>query len=172
MTATIEIKFITYTFLGIAVAAISIWLLLEFFVGRRQRRRKRELAEKHTRIFLIIRPTEGVNCIAKATSAEILVGDFGWEAQPIREDGLIYLHGLNDRWQVVWYTGFRAEDVEFVAMKPHSHYYLYPWWFDTKQVSKCPFPVQRFEYGSYPDAHLSFAVDRGFNWAQYGDPPP
>jgi hypothetical protein len=52
----------------------------------------------------------------------IQVGDYAWERPPWRRDELIYLHGLQEQWGVVWMAGFRREDVEYVTAKPVSEY--------------------------------------------------
>jgi hypothetical protein len=83
----------------------------------------------------------------------IQVGDYGWERPPWRCDDLIYLHGLQEQWGVVWMAGFRREDVEYVTTKPVSEYdwrdfdYEGPKprapynWGISKAKSPCPFPV-------------------------------
>jgi hypothetical protein len=83
----------------------------------------------------------------------IQVGDYAWERPPWRRDDLIYLHGLQEQWGVVWMAGFRREDVEYVAAKPVSEY---DWrdfdydgpkprapynWGMAKAKSPCPFAV-------------------------------
>jgi len=78
--------------------------------------------------------------IKKPKDSEIKVGDYGWQAEPIRNDGLIYLQGLTAEWQVVWYAGFHPEQIESVGPKPRSQYdWDYSW---ARRAPPCPFPVQ------------------------------
>ena len=156
----------------IAAVCLSVVFLTAVFAGRRHRGIKAELAQKHKLIYRIIANPIGGKCIAMAEGTAIEVGDYGWEAEPRCDDGLIYLHGLNDRWQVVWYAGFRPDQVQVVAEKPRSHYYIYPDWVDFDRIPKCPYPVKRYKYGKYPTAHLGFAVKLGRNWAQQGKKRP
>jgi len=83
----------------------------------------------------------------------IQVGDYAWERPPWRRDELIYLHGLQEQWGVVWMAGFRPEDVEYVTTKPVSEYDWRDFDFDgpkprapyqwgmAKAKSLCPFAV-------------------------------
>jgi len=83
-------------------------------------------------------PNEGATKIAQGAS--IKIGDYGWEAVPLRDDGLIYLQGLDTEWQVIWHAGFRPEQIESVATKPQSQYdWNYEW---VRKKLLCPFPVQ------------------------------
>ncbi len=50
------------------------------------------------------------------------MGDYGWEAQPLRKNNLIYLQGLTEEWLVVWLAGFRPDEIEYVGLKPLSQY--------------------------------------------------
>lgn len=83
----------------------------------------------------------------------IRIGDYGWEARKWNCDDLIYLHGLEEQWGVVWIGGFRREDIEYVGPKPVSEY---DWkdfeydgpkpggfyrWGGAKAKTPCPFPV-------------------------------
>jgi hypothetical protein len=83
----------------------------------------------------------------------IQVGDYAWERPSWRRDDLIYLHGLQEQWGVVWMAGFRREDVEYVTTKPVSEYdwrdfdydgpkprAAYQWGI-AKAKSPCPFAV-------------------------------
>jgi hypothetical protein len=83
----------------------------------------------------------------------ITIGDYGWERPPWRNDDLIYLHGLQEQWGVVWMAGFRREDVEYVGPKPVSEYDWREFEYDgpkpaapyqwglANAKSACPFPV-------------------------------
>ena len=82
-----------------------------------------------------------------AEGAEIKEGDYGWEAEPIRDDGLTYLHGLTEQWRLVWYAGFQAEHLERIGPKPRTQYHLpYSWRVEGGLNSTpCPFPIQSRE---------------------------
>lgn len=127
------------------------------------RKRNRRLGETYKFIYRVISAPTGDQVVLKAESSSIEVGDYGWEAEPIYQDGLIYLHGLNPRWEVVWYAGFRPEQVVVVGSKPKSHYNIFPYWVDASRVPPCPFPVQKYQYRPFPvkkDQYKSF--DFGF----------
>lgn len=138
---------------GLASAVICIGLVALMYRanGRRLEQQRHDFREKYTRIYRVLTvPTDGT-AIKKAQGAEIKVGDFGWEAAPLRDDGLIYLQGLNPQWRVVWYAGFRLEQIENIATKPQSQYdWNYAW---MHNPPPCPFPVQE---------HLHPTINMGF----------
>jgi len=84
---------------------------------------------------------------------DITVGDFGWEAEPLTKDGMIWLHGLSVQWKMTWRAGFKTEEIEYVGPKPVSHYDWIEFEYDgpkprsiyTTAIPKhpCPFPVQK-----------------------------
>lgn len=117
------------------VVAIFYWV-----TGRRDERRRAELREKYRWIYRVVEVPRDVQKMIRAEGAEIRVGDYGWEAEPLEADGLIYLQGLTDRWRVVWYAGFRPDQVERVCEKPRSQYdWDYSW---VTNPPQCPFPIQ------------------------------
>jgi hypothetical protein len=130
---------------------ISVWVLSEVVCvvfmlflfrvqGRQLKQRKDELREKYKQIYRVLALPTDKNCIKKPEGSEIKIGDYGWEAVPLRDDGLIYLQGLNPQWYVVWYAGFRPDQIENVAVKPQSQYdWNYTW---IRNPPHCPFPVQ------------------------------
>jgi len=83
----------------------------------------------------------------------IKVGDYGWERPPWGREDLIFLHGIQEQWGVVWIAGFRPEDVEYITTKPVSEYDWtdfeydgpkpsgYYSWGISKAKLPCPFPV-------------------------------
>jgi hypothetical protein len=88
-------------------------------------------------------PTDPAHLVV-ADGASISVGDYGWEAEPIESDGLTYLHGLNKRWEVVWYAGFRSDEIEKVATKLQSQYLIpYTWRSAGSNAPPCPYPVKK-----------------------------
>lgn len=138
---------------GLLSAIVSITVIGRYYHvrGRKNAQRRGEFREKYTRIYRVLAVPTDEAVIKKAQGAEIKVGDFGWEAAPLRNDGLIYLQGLNPQWRVVWYAGFRPEQIENVAPKPQSQYdWNYAW---VRNPPPCPFPVQE---------HLNPTINMGF----------
>jgi len=118
----------------------AVVLLLYRASGRRHEQRRLELREKYRAIYRVIAlPTE-LDKIQKAEGAEIRIGDYGWEAEPLDADGLIYLQGLTEKWRVVWYAGFHPDQIERIGSKPQSQYdWNYSW---LTKPPPCSFPVQ------------------------------
>jgi hypothetical protein len=112
--------------------------------------RRAEMREAYRGIYRIKGEPSSKWCWLKEN---IRVGDYAWERPPWHDGDLIYLHGLQEQWGVVWMAGFRPEDVEFVATKPVSEYDwrdfdyegrkpVAPYnWGISKAKSPCPFPV-------------------------------
>lgn len=127
-----------------AAVAVSAATLHYRAFSRRRERHQRKLKEKYPGVYRVLAlPTGTDKNIQTSQGAEIKVGDYGWEAVPIREDGLIYLQGLTVEWCVVWYAGFRADQIEHIAPKPRSQYdWDYAW---AIKHPPCPFPVQERE---------------------------
>lgn len=153
---------------SLVIAAASLIALFLIFVIAEPKLviTKRRLRDKYRLIYRVVSVPSDNQFVMKAEGTAIEVGDYGWEAEPIFEDGLIYLHGLNPGWQVAWYAGFRPEQVEVVGPKPRSQYYIYPDWVDAKEVPQCPFPVQKHQFGMYPTFHFGFAVKKEGDWVQ------
>jgi hypothetical protein len=123
-----------------------IWSLLDA-------RRRDEAREKYRGIYRVIAfPTAHSNNPWQLQHIE--VGDYGWEAEPLTNDGRIYLQGLTKDWGMVWRAGFRPDQIEYVGPKPVSQY---DWrdfeydgpkpkacyqWQHRKPKQPCPFPVQ------------------------------
>lgn len=126
------------------VVCIAAVILLYRFSGRRHAQRQRELRDKYRGIYRVLILPKDERNIKKPQGAEIKVGDYGWEAEPPNcQDGLIYLQGLTDKWRVVWYAGFRPDQIESVGPKSRSQYdWDYSW---TRKSPPCPFPVQERE---------------------------
>lgn len=129
---------------GLFAGSLSVIMVVLFYrwLGRRDDRRLQELREKYRGIYRIVNLPPDPTIIIMPKGAEIRSGDYGWEAEPIRNDGLIYLHGLTPAWTVVWHAGFRPEQIERVATKPHSQYdSWHPYWAEPPALPPCPFPV-------------------------------
>lgn len=128
---------------GILSAILCAIVVVLFYRarGRQHENRRRELREKYRGVYRVIGlPADETN-IKKPQGAEIKVGDFGWEAEPPKgKEGLIFLQGLTAKWQVVWYAGFRSDQIESAGPKPQSQYdWGYSW---LRNAPPCPFPVQ------------------------------
>lgn len=138
---------------GIAAGLLSIvasaLVVIAYYrwLGRLHQKELRELDEKYPDVFRVAALPPDTSGILKAEGAEIQVGDYGWEAEPIHDDGLTYLHGLAENWRLVWYAGFRSDQIERIGPKPRTQYYL-PYSWRVEEGSKaptCPFPVQSSE---------------------------
>jgi hypothetical protein len=146
---------------GVALFAL-VALAAIFAFTPSQTKLKGLLQGKYPRIFRVLLPPGGDQFTMIAVGAMIQPGDFGWEAEPVKPDGLIYLHGLNDQWEVVWYAAFRSDQVEVVSEKPCTQYYRYPYWMaGSKKISACPYPVQKFG-----KRHFGFPVQIEGSWVQ------
>lgn len=124
---------------GTCIAILSlVWRIL----NRRDLLRRGKLRENYRGIYRVLGvPTDRRN-VRKPERAEIRLGDYGWEAEPVRQNGLIYLQGLSKEWYVVWWAGFAPYQIEYVAPKPISQY---DWPQFIREKTQCPFPVQRSE---------------------------
>jgi uncharacterized membrane protein len=130
---------------GILAAIVSGTIVVLFYRagGRRSAERRRMLTEKYPNIYRVLSLPTDDNCIRKAKYARIAVGDYGWEAEPLNSDSLIYLQGLSSQWRLVWHAGFRPEQIEKVGPKPRSQYYIPYAWRAPNQPPPCPYPVQK-----------------------------
>jgi membrane protein implicated in regulation of membrane protease activity len=130
---------------GFFSAIVCIALVIVFYrvQARQLKQRRDELRGKYKQIYRVLTLPTDETRIKKPEGSEIKVGDYGWEAVPLRNDGLIYLQGLNPQWRVVWYAGFSPDQIESVASKPQSQYdWNYTW---IRNPPPCPFPVQERE---------------------------
>lgn len=122
------------------IVCIGAVVLFYRAIGRQHKKRQRELREKYRGIYRVVAVPTDASAIQKPDGAEIRAGDYGWEAEPLRDDGLTYLQGLTDQWHVVWYAGFRADQIEKVDEKRQSQYdWNYSW---VREPPQCPFPIQ------------------------------
>jgi hypothetical protein len=128
---------------GIVVAAGAALVVLWYrWMWRRNKARLRELKEGYQSIYRLLALPCDKSGVVKLAGAEIRVGDFGWEAAPIREDGLIHLQGLTPGWHVVWHASFRPEEIQLVGPKPSSQYeYWVPYWAKAPPPPPCPYPI-------------------------------
>lgn len=126
-----------------AIVCIALVICLYRVQARQLKQRRDELRERYKQVYRVLTLPTDKTCIKKPEGSEIKVGDYGWEAVPFRNDGLIYLQGLNPQWRVVWYAGFRPDQIESIALKPQSQYdWNYTW---IRNPPPCPFPVQARE---------------------------
>ena len=143
--------------LCIGVAFLILFLLAYFYALIDARKRKQRFLEQYPLIYRVISVPSADQFTLKAGGASIEIGDYAWEAESVYQDGLIYLHGLNPHWRVVWYAGFRPDQVEIIGTKPKSQYYIFPYWVDERKVPQCPFPVKT--YGMNRGSHLGYPVE-------------
>lgn len=119
------------------IIALSAWSHYQFHETLRT------LSENYPSIYRVKRVPVDTSRFWMAEGATIEIGDYGWEAKPLHDDGLIYLQGLSERWGVVWYGGFRLDEIEEVGPKPRTQYLLpESWYLVGPDAFPCPFPVQ------------------------------
>jgi hypothetical protein len=133
----VEASLVSFVASFMAVVGFYSW------AGRLHEKKIRELISKYPFVYRVTaRPTD-TNSIVKPDGNDIAVGDFGWEAEPIHDNGLTYLHGLTEDWQVAWYAGFQSDQIERVGPKPRLQYHLpYSWVCAGGKPPICPFPVR------------------------------
>jgi prepilin-type N-terminal cleavage/methylation domain-containing protein len=165
--------------LGPAVAAAALAVLLgsSLIVAfyrwswRRDARKLAHLRETYRTIYRVSSLPTATDSIVKPGGAEIRIGDYGWDAQPSRSDGLIHLQGLTVGWQVVWHAGFRPEQIERVANKTTSQYDLWtPYWAKPSPVPPCPYPIQERDTPTMGRAHHSGNYFENFPSEHYHSP--
>lgn len=100
------------------------------------------LLAKYPYVYRVKVPPTDMHSIVKPDGNDITVGDYGWEAEPIHDNGLIYLQGLREDWQVAWYAGFQLDQIERVGAKPRLQYYLPYTHISGVKPPKCPFTVR------------------------------
>lgn len=123
---------------------VSVLIVIQFYrwSWRRNKQRLQELREKYQAVYRVIALPADAGNIRKAAGAEIKIGDYGWEAGPLRKDGLIYLQGLTPDWHVVWHAGFRPDQIEKAGVKSCSQYdRWHPYWAKVPPPPPCPFPI-------------------------------
>ena len=129
---------------GLCAGSLSVTAagLFYYGIGALYERGLRKARERYREIYRVIADPTDPKIIVIPEGAEIRVGDYGWEAGPARNDGLIYLQGLTRRWKVVWHAGLRPDEIEHVGPKAFSQYdSWYPYWADPPPLPPCPFPV-------------------------------
>ena len=151
-------------------AAASVAAVFAFYrcLFRRYEQELRELTQRYPLVYRVKELPTDASSIVKAEGTEIAVGDFGWDAEPIQNDGMTYLHGLTEGWQVAWYAGFCQDQIEGVGPKPRLQYYLpYSWICVGANAPLCPFPVV-----STPTTTLGFPIRIIGRWVQGKYVPP
>ncbi len=124
--------------------SLSVITVVLFYrwTWRRDERGLQIARDKFREIYRVTAMPTDPRVIVMPAGAEIRVSDFGWEAGPTRNDGLIYLQGLTLDWDVVWHAGLHPDDIEKVGKKPYSQYdSWHPFWADPPPLPPCPFPV-------------------------------
>jgi len=129
---------------GLVTLLICVRLVIQFYrwTSRKDEERLKELREKYQTVYRVIALPADAGNLRKAAGAEIKIGDYGWEAGPLRKDGLIYLQGLTPGWHVVWHAGFRPDQIEKAGVKSCSQYdHWHPYWAKIPPPPPCPFPI-------------------------------
>ena len=130
---------------GTLAALVGALLVSAFYrwSWRLEERELLELQQKYPAVYRVISVSAESPCV-KADGVEITTGDYAWEAEPIFDDGRIYLQGLTEEWTVAWYAGFEAHQIEPVCQKPRSQYYLPQTWYAAGvKPPPCPYPTLR-----------------------------
>ncbi len=110
-----------------------------FLVGYVAWRNSRRQLELYPYVFKVTQLPSKNNIILLAANADVQIGDFGWQAESVANDDLVYLHGLDEDWNIVWYAGFRKGQLELMCQKPCNQYGRKSWQLD---MEKCPYVVQ------------------------------
>lgn len=129
-----------------AVASVGAVVLLYRWSWKWEERRCAEIRDLYRGIYRVVKVPANKKNIQLGEFAEIRIGDFGWEAEPFRNNELLYLQGLTTQWEVVWYAGFEPGEVEYVGPKPSSQYDRTWGYGETPPI--CPFSVQRLKTGT------------------------
>lgn len=136
--------------------SVTTIVLLNRWMWRRDQRRLQKARDKYRKIYRVIATPAEPRIIAMPEGAEIRVGDYGWEAGPSRNDGLIYLQGLTSDWTVVWHAGLHPGEIEKICTKPCSQYDAWhPEWAEPPALPPCPFPVAERKTMTFGRPHHS-----------------
>ena len=134
----------------------SLYFLFLRWAWRRDKQNLTLLREQYRTIYQVKELPTDQKGIIKLAAAEIQIGDYGWDAKPIRKDGLIHLQGLTSKWQVVWHAAFRPDQIVKVADKPKSQYDCWvPYWAKRSPTPPCPYPVRERETPTFGLPHHS-----------------
>jgi hypothetical protein len=136
---------------GLAISTFVYWMM--FAISGEAEKERHIFEERYNSIFRLLEVPPDRSAMTAVNAVDIEVDDFGWEAEPLSDDGQIYLQGLTKEWQVVWYAGFVACQVERIGRKPRSQYYLpYKWISGEEEAPPCPYPVknEKLETFGYP----------------------
>ncbi len=145
-----------------AVASVKAVVAFYRWAGRCREQEERDLIQKYSLVYRLLALPTYPSSIVKAEGTDIAVGDYGWDAEPIHDDGLTYLHGLTEDWQVAWYAGFRVDQIERIGPKPRLQYYLpYSWVCAGSKAPLCPFAVV-----THPTTTLGYPIRIIDRWVQ------
>ena len=157
---SVSVRHGTWWGIGAAFTAgsFSVILVVLFyqFTWYLDARALQKAKDKYRDIYRVIAIPAKPKVIIMPAGAEIMAGDYGWEAGPSRNDGLIYLQGLTLDWNVVWHAGFHPDEIEKVGQKTHSQYDAWhPYWAPPPPLPPCPFPVVERETMTVGPPHFS-----------------
>lgn len=122
------------------VICISIGSVLYRSRWRAHNKQLKELKARYRWVYQVVAIPADLSKARMAEGTVIKVEDYGWEAEPLKDDGLIYLQGLTLKWRVVWHAGFSAEQLRRVCLKPRSQHEWDHSWFSNPPP--CPYPIQ------------------------------
>ena len=120
------------------VATVCSGIFFYSITGYFEQLQNQKLLQRFPGIYRV-KARHAASIVLLAPNATVLAGDYGWQAESVQSDELIYLHGLNEDWYVVWYAGFVPSELELVGAKPENQYNRRDW---QKSICKCPFVVQ------------------------------
>ena len=120
------------------VTTVSSGMFFYMILGYVDQRLSQKLLQRYPGIYRVT-ASHAARMVLLAPNATVLAGDYGWQAESVHPDDLIYLHGLNEAWYIVWYAGFVPSELELVGEKPENQYNRSDW---QKNKCKCPFVVQ------------------------------
>lgn len=134
---------LTFGIISLSIGMVSVYLFYRFKANGFDSKTN-ELQRKYPNVYKVKSLTTVPKVVFVAKTSCIATGDYGWQAEPAFEgDGLVYLIGLTDSWQVAWYAGFSPSDLALVGCKPKSEYLIpYSWRNSGLPDHKCPYSIQ------------------------------
>ena len=126
-------------FIGLAVFvtlhSVCVFYLLMSCLDERSSNRT---LKRYPGVYRVQELPSSDSVVLLAPNVTISVGDYGWQAEAVQQDELVYLQGLNENWYVVWYAGFKLNQLEYVCDKPENQFDRRSW---QSIQNRCPFIV-------------------------------